>query len=141
MSLSEQQLAEIENAISNPESPLSLSLNGLGACSEGRGTCLMIECDGDGETLIADANWKHGRNETINICNNVAIVDLQQGFGFKRLAILMEPSENDGPTNVQGFSVADAALGVAEELAKIAKSWLKVSKVPVAGGLSSVNAA
>lgn len=141
MSLTDTHLATIEDALSSPESPLSFALKGLGECSQGRGTCLVIEGDGEGETLIADGNWGYNRKETIEISDNVALVDLREGFGFKRLAILMEPIEDNGPVGTNGCALANAALSVTEELVKIARSWLTLSKVPAAEGLSSASAA
>lgn len=141
MNTSNKNLSAIEEAISSPNSPLSKALTELGAQSSGVGTCLVIQHEEFGEALIADGNWAHGREETIELCDDVALVDLHEGFGFKRLAILVEPSQDAGPSSVKRCAMAVAALSVTEELARIATSWLAMSKVPAAGILGSVSAA
>ncbi len=122
MGTSQANLSRIEDAIASPNSPLALALTDLGTCSRGRGTCLVIEHDEFGEAFIADPHWSHGRAETMEIREQVALVDVREGFGFKRLAILVEPSEDDGPLDAGGCALAIAALSVTEELARIATS-------------------
>jgi hypothetical protein len=122
MDMSEANLSRIEDAIASPTSPLAVALNDLGACSNGRGTCLVIEHEDFGEAFIADPHWNHGRNETMEIREQTALVDVREGFGFKRLAILIEPSEDVGPLDEGGCALAIAALSVTEELARIATS-------------------
>lgn len=132
-------LARIEDAIASPQSPLSAALNDLGVRSKERGTCLLIEHEEFGEAFIADQHWGHGREETMQIRDRVALVDIREGFGFKRLAILIEPSEDDGPLDDEGCALAVAALTVTEELARIAEPGQALPDVSDSGSVTSVS--
>lgn len=138
MQTTEANLARIEDAMARPDSALAVALEDLGVCSRGRGTCLVIEHDEFGEAFIADPHWLYGRDETMEIRDRMALVDVREGFGFKRLAILIEPSEDDGPLDAGGCALAIAALSVTEELARIATSGSPQTEIIADANVGSV---
>ncbi len=123
MKLPDACLDTIESAMMRPSSALSRALSQLGDNSGGRGTCLLIEHDDLGETLIADRDWTLGRDETLRNREHFALVDLRQDDGFRRFAVLVQPSGTEAGLDAAGCGLAVAALRVTQELADIAASF------------------
>jgi hypothetical protein len=115
-------LETIEDAIGRSSSPLARALQALGEANRGRGTCLLLEHEEFGEALIADRLWKLGRDETLRNGDHFALVDLRQEHGFKRLAVLVQPSGDERELDEDGCALALAALEVTSALAEISGS-------------------
>jgi hypothetical protein len=113
----------IERSISVASSPLSRALRDLAGLCEGRGTCLLIEHDELGETLIADRRWTRGREETLRNREHFTLVDLRQENGFRRFAVLVEPLGSEDRLDEHGLRLTLAALGVTRMLADIAATF------------------
>lgn len=116
-------LQTIEEALSRATSPLSIALRDLGSHIEGRGACLVVEHDTFGEALIADGRWSLDREETLRNCERLALVDLRQDCGVRRLAVLVEPLGSEARLDAAGCGLALAALSVTQALAEIAAPY------------------
>lgn len=113
-------LEPIETALSQAASPLSRALRDLSACAGARATCLLIEHETAGETLIAETGRPLGQDETLLRHEHLAVVDLRQDGPFRRLAVLVESSGEDRMLDTEGCGLALAALNVTEALAGLA---------------------
>ncbi|MDH3263163.1 MAG: hypothetical protein OEM24_04120 [Paracoccaceae bacterium] len=120
MDASAASLQKIEDAIGRASSPLARALHALADANRGRGTCLLLEHEEFGEALIADRLWTLGRDETLKNREHFALVDLCQEHGFRRLAVLVEPSGEEGELDAGACALALAALEVTSALAEIA---------------------
>lgn len=116
-------LESIERAMSVATSPLARALRDLVRLTGGRGTCLLIEHDEMGETLIADRRWAWDRTETLRNRDHFTLVDLRQDDGFRRFAVLIEPSGTEDMLDETGLHLTLAALGVTHALAEIAATF------------------
>jgi hypothetical protein len=122
MKMPDACLDTIESAMTRSTTALARALSTLGSCAGGRGTCLLIEHDELGETLIADRNWTLGRDETLRNREHFALVDLRQDEGFRRFAVLVEPLGTEAQIDDAGCGLALSALRVVQELADIVAS-------------------
>lgn len=120
MDASVASLQTIEDAIGRASSPLARALEALGEANRGRGICLLLEHEDFGEALIADRRWTLGRDETLRNREHFALVDLCQEHGFSRLAVLVEPSGEEGRLDAGACALTLAALEVTSALAEIA---------------------
>jgi hypothetical protein len=115
-------LDTIESAMGESSSALSRALRALGAANRGRGTCLLIEHDTLGEALIADRLWTMGRDETLRNRDHYALVDLHHAHGFRRLAVLVQPSGDERDLDADACALTIAALEVTSALAELAEA-------------------
>ncbi len=120
----------IDRALSRPSSTLSQALRVLGERSAGRGTCLVLEHDVHGETLIADRAWSHGRAETLRKVGDFALVELCQEAGFRRLAVLVQPTGDEEQLDDAGLALTMAALDVTAALADITSQYIVPERDP-----------
>jgi hypothetical protein len=120
MDASAASLQTIEDAIGRASSPLARALKALAEANRGRGICLLLEHEDFGEALIADRVWTLGRDETLRNREHFALVDLCQENGFRRLAVLMEPSGEECRLDAGACALTLAALEVTSALAEIA---------------------
>lgn len=137
MDMSGTCLDTIENAIAEESSPLARALGALSAIVGQRGTCLLLEHEEFGETLIADSAWTLERTETLRHREDFAVVDLRQNQGFTRFAVLMQRVDGETVLDRDACALTMAALDVTAALADIAASYatpvgpaVRISKTP-----------
>lgn len=110
-------LKRIEAAMDRASSPLVRALKMLGESNHDRGTCLVLEHEEFGEVLIADRFWRRDRAETLKDSVRLAVVDLSQEGAFRRIAVLVDPTGDEGVLDDGALALALAALDVAAALA------------------------
>jgi hypothetical protein len=116
-------IASIERAVTVASSPLARAMRDLAALCGGRGTCLLIEHEEMGETLIADRRWTLSREETLRRRDRFAIVDLRQESGLRRITVLVELPGAQDRLDEHGLRLTLAALQVTRVLADMAASF------------------
>ena len=118
-------IRSIETRMDTPESALAIALADLNILAKGRGTCLLLETEVQGEMLIADANWPLGMGETRSLRDTLALVDLRDDGELRRVAILAAPQETPPSLRRDGCDLIVAALNAIEEIAVIAAQFAK----------------
>lgn len=124
MQVSAHILETIDGAVSDQKTRLGAALHDLAVTSRGRGTCLLLDHSDFGEALIADQNWPLGLDETQRDRDRLAVVDLREGHGFLRIAVLAVPSSTGALLPIESCELATAALRAVEAVTEIATEFM-----------------
>jgi phage terminase large subunit-like protein len=126
MDMSHRCLHTIEGSLALASSPLALALGRVRDLTGRRGVCLLIEHEELGQTLIADAEWSRGRDETLAGSSDLAVVDQSGAESFRRIAVLVDPNGSATPDDI--CAVTFAALDVVTALAAITATFVPVGR-------------
>ncbi len=116
-------LNSIEHSVGAPQSQLADALRSLSERTLGRGTCLLLEHEDLGETMIADPSWPLDLAQTKDRSEQLALADVRSSRGFLRIAVLAAPLATGMTAPAHAAEMAMNALMAIEAVADIATQF------------------